>query len=435
MISLMEKKKQSKIKLTDKMLPSFFEFYNDAKKGKYTIYVHKGGRNTAKSSHISLFIILEMMRNTVNALCIRKVATALHESVYEQLAWAIDYLGVEEYWERKKSPLSLVYTPTETRVIFRGAHTTEDIQKIKSIKTSKHPIALLWIEELSEFKNEEEIDVIENSVIRAELPDGLKYKIFYSYNPPKRKQSWVNKKYNTQFPLKNTKVYHSTYLDNPFVSGAFVEKGEELKEKNPHKYKWIYLGEPIGGGIVPFENLVFRTITDEEIHRMEHIRQGIDFGYAADPVAVTRWHYDKTRRKIYALKEIYGVKISNRELAELMEKNGMADVVSICDSAEPKSIDELNQLGIPCTGAIKGPGSVEFGEKWLDQLEEIVIDYMRTPNIAREFEAIDYQIDKDGNMKNKLEDKDNHCVDSARYSLEADMLLVDDNDYSGSYGF
>ena len=69
----------------------------------------------------------------------------------------------------------------------------------------------------------------------------------------------------------------------------------------------------------------------------------------------------------------------------------------------------------------KGPDSVEFGEKWLDDLDAIVIDPKRTPNIAREFENIDYETDKDGNPRNRLEDKDNHTIDSTRYAFEDDM--------------
>ena len=72
-------------------------------------------------------------------------------------------------------------------------------------------------------------------------------------------------------------------------------------------------------------------------------------------------------------------------------------------------------------GAKKGQGSVEYGETWLDALEEIVIDPERTPNIAREFENIDYQTDKDGNPKARLEDKDNHTIDATRYACEDDM--------------
>ena len=72
-------------------------------------------------------------------------------------------------------------------------------------------------------------------------------------------------------------------------------------------------------------------------------------------------------------------------------------------------------------GALKGPGSVEHGEKWLDDLEEIVIDPIRTPNIAREFESIDYEVDRDGNIKAKLQDADNHTIDATRYAFERDM--------------
>lgn len=143
--------------------------------------------------------------------------------------------------------------------------------------------------------------------------------------------------------------------------------------------------------------------------------------YAADPFSFVRWHYDKTRRKLYAIAEYYGVKLSNREVAEWIKNKGYNDTRIIADSSEPKSVAELKTYGIKITGAKKGPGSVEYGEKWLDDLDEIIIDYQRTPNIAREFENIDYQVDKDGNLKSKLEDKDNHTIDATRYACEDDM--------------
>lgn len=79
------------------------------------------------------------------------------------------------------------------------------------------------------------------------------------------------------------------------------------------------------------------------------------------------------------------------------------------------------EYGLKIYGANKRPGSVEYGEKWLDDLEEIIIDPKRCPNTAKEFENIDYAVDKDGNPKNKLEDKDNHAIDATRYSLSEDM--------------
>lgn len=408
--------KMQQVRLSEKILPAFHDFWRANKKGDHLYYVLKGGRNSSKSTHVSIAMIYDLMRYPVNMLCIRKVGNTLQESVYEQLLWAIEHLGVSQLFETKLSPLRIKYVPRGNSILFRGADKPE---KIKSIKTSKYSIARLWIEELAEFKTEDEVSTIVNSVVRAELPQGLNYKIYYCYNPPKRKQSWVNKKFESHFLPTNVYVHHSTYQDNPHVSEAFVQEVEEVKKKNPLKYKWEYGGEPIGSGIVPFTNLVFRRITDDELSTFDNIHQGIDWGYGADPFALTRWHYDKTRRRLFCLDEIYGVKLSNRYVAEEIRKRGYQTTETIADSAEPKSIDELRiDYGIRIKGAKKGPGSVEYGEKWLDDLEEIVIDPQRTPYTAKEFEDIDYQTDKDGNIKNRLEDKANHSIDSCRYATE-----------------
>ena len=397
---------------------NFYEFWKTINSNKYLFHVLKGGRASAKSTHIAIWLVLALMKYPVTCLCIRKVGNTLAESVFEQLKEAIDILNVGHVWKVQKSPLQLVYIPRGNKFIFRGA---DDPAKIKSIKMSKFPIAFVWFEELAEFKTEDEVSTIVNSVLRAELPPGLSYKVIYSYNPPKRKQSWVNKKFETQFLPSNTYVHHSTYLDNPHISKAFIEEAEEVKKKNEFKYRWEYLGEPIGSGVVPFSNLVFRTISDEEIKSFDNIRQGNDFGYATDPMAFVRLHYDKKKRIIYFIDEIYGVKMSIRELATKIKEKRYNDVPITCDSAEPRSIAELRERGIKALKAKKGPGSIEFGENWLDDLEAIVIDNKRTPNVAKEFENIDYQTDKDGNIRPKLEDKDNHSIDATRYALEMDM--------------
>ena len=399
---------------------NFYEFWKAISSDKYLFHVLKGGRASAKSTHIAIWLVLALMKYPVTCLCIRKVGNTLAESVFEQLKEAIEILNVSHVWKIQKSPLQLVYTPRGNKFIFRGA---DDPAKIKSIKMSKFPIAFVWFEELAEFKTEEEVSTIVNSVLRAELPDGLSYKVIYSYNPPKRKQSWVNKKFETQFIPSNTYMHHSTYLDNPHISKAFIEEANEVKKRNEFKYRWEYLGEPIGSGIVPFSNLTFRTITDKEIASFDNIRQGIDWGYATDPFSFGRFHYDKTRRKLYILDEYYGVKKSNRDVAEWLKSKRYNFTLTRADSAEPKSIDELRAYGIKIIGAKKGPGSVEYGEKWLDDLEEIIIDPRRTPNAAKEFENIDYQTDKEGNPKAKLEDKDNHFIDCTRYACEDDMTI------------
>lgn len=410
------------IKISDKILPVFNEVWKACNSNEILNIVCKGGRNSSKSTTISIRLIYNRMKYKSHALVIRKIDKSLRKSCREQLIWAIEHLGVQQYWRYGTSPscdMTLEYTPTGTKIFFEGANNPV---KLKSWKTSDYPTAELWYEEAEEFKTEEEISTINNSFLRTELPEGLFHKFYYTYNPPKRKQSWLNKKYESQFQPSYTYIHHSDYRDNPFVSELFKLEASHIQETNPRRYDWEYLGKPIGGGVVPFENIVFREITDDEYSTFDNIRQGVDWGYATDPLAFVRWHYDKTRRRIFCVDEIYGVKMSNREFSDIVNSRLYNKTLILADSAEPKSIDECKGYGLYINGAKKGQGSVEFGEKWLDDLEEIVIDYRRTPNVAREFENIDYQVDRDGNVKRKLEDKDNHCIDSTRYAFSQDMV-------------
>lgn len=311
--------------------------------------------------------------------------------------------------------MQIVYLPRGNKILFAGA---DDPERIKSLASEEFPYTWLWVEELAEFKKEEDIEILVDSIVREET--GHPYKVFFSYNPPKRKSNWCNKKFESAFLPDIYFAHHSDYRDNPYIAEQTLQRIEILKEQNERKYRHTWLGEPIGSGVVPFDNLVFRTITDEEIKRFDNIRQGIDWGYGADPFAFVRWHYDKTRRVIYAIDEIYEVKLSNREAAQRIIEKGYHNELIVADSAEPKSIAEMKDYGLWITGAQKGPGSVEYGEKWLDDLNEIVIDPKRTPHTAKEFEDADYEVDKDGNIKNKIAG-DNHAIDATRYAHEDDM--------------
>jgi len=399
------------------VLESFHDFWTACKNPLYTFFICKGGRNSAKSTTIAQKLIMETIENPFTTVVYRKVANTLSTTVYEQLKKAIIQLEVEGMFTLKKSPLEITYKERGNSIIFRGA---DDSEKSKGLTMSKFPIANIWFEEITEFKTEEEWDVIVDSILREELK-GARYKIFVSYNPPKRKQHWVNKKWGTHTISSDTYIHHSDYRANHYLSSQAIQKIDWTKENNPKKYDWMYLGEAIGGGIVPFSNLDFRTITNEEIKSFDNIRQGIDWGYAVDPFIFGRWHYDKTRRIIYAIDEIYGVQLSNKKASNKIIERKYTDTMITADSAEPKSIAEVREYGIRIRPARKGQGSVEYGEKWLGDLQSIVIDPKRTPNTAREFENIDYEVDRDGNLKAKLEDKDNHSIDEARYAFENDM--------------
>lgn len=414
----------TKISLKEKIIPAFYDSWKAFKNNKYLHYVFKGGRASSKSTTIAIRLIMNRMSTNTHALVVRRWQKVLRTTVRQQIIWAIHHLDVQDAWEwsdKLTADMTITYKPTGAKIFFEGA----DSDKIKGWKTFDMPTTDIWFEEITDFKTDYELTSIVLSILRAILPDGFSYSFFYSYNPPRRRSSWVNKKYESKLQPDNVYVHHSDYRDNPFLPKEFDDEAEEAKKKNKHRYDWEFLGLPIGDGIIPFSNLTFRTITDEEIKSFDNLRFGNDWGYAVDPNAYVIWHYDKTRKRIYAVNEIYGVKMSNEELSNKIKKLGYQKQLTIADSAEPKSIAQLKVLGCNFKGAKKGQGSVETGEKWLDELEEIIIDTERTPNIAREFDGAEYDVDRDGNTISRLKDIDNHTIDSTRYAFENDMVKLD----------
>ena len=78
---------------------------------------------------------------------------------------------------------------------------------------------------------------------------------------------------------------------------------------------------------------------------------------------------------------------------------------------DPKSIDEIRRLGITALAAKKGPDSINFGMKYLQSLDEIIIDKNRTPNACKEFVGYEYEMNKEGQFISRYPDKNNHFID------------------------
>lgn len=203
------------------------------------LYLHfffKGGRGSTKSSFIALCLVALMVQDPeFNAVCIRKVADTLQDSVYNQIIWAIEMLGLKDYFQYKTSPLQIIYKPTGQRFYFRGCDRPE---KIKSIKCKVGKLRAVWFEELSEFTGMKEIRTVTQSIIRGS--SGIL--CFYSFNPPMDGKNWVN--LEIEHKKKNRFVSHSTYLDVPFdwLGSDFYEEAEDLKINKPDDYNNEYLG-------------------------------------------------------------------------------------------------------------------------------------------------------------------------------------------------
>ncbi|WP_082034175.1 PBSX family phage terminase large subunit [Cohnella kolymensis] len=404
------------IKLADVIAPSFHPVHLDIKKDKHTHYWLKGGRGSTKSSFVAIELILGIMKDPeANCVALRKVKDTLKDSVYEQLSWAIEKLGVDRYWHRGISPLSLTYIPTGQKIIFRGA---DNPKKIKSIKFSKGYCKFIWYEEVDEFSGMEEIRMINQSLMRG----GSKHIVLYSYNPPKSMNNWVNAE--VQYTREDRTVHHSNYLSVPkeWLGDQFLIEANHLKSVKPTSYEHEYLGEVTGTGGEVFSNVQIRPISDEEIKDFYNIRRGIDFGYAIDPFSYGVMHYDRKKKRLYIFHEFYKVGLSNHAAYEHVAKENKQNEQILADSAEPKSIHELRQYGLRIRGVKKGPDSIEYGVKFLQDLEAIIIDDERCPETAREFLTYELEKDANGNFKAGYPDKNNHAIDMTRYAMNDECM-------------
>ena len=406
------------VSLKNIIAPHYYKIFWDIQKNKHTHYKLYGGRGSLKSSFISIMIIYGMMNDSnANAVVFRKVKDTLQESVFEQLIWAIDILGVSDKWDIKMSPLRLTYKPTKQRIIFRGC---DDPNKAKSVKLRKGYFKFIWFEERAEFEGEED----ERTILQSLMRGGPKFVVFYSWNPPKSINSWVNQ--DVLIPREDTLCDCSTYLEAPreWLGEQFFIEAAELKRRKPMAYKNEYLGIPTGTGGKVFDNVTIRVITEEERSMFDKIKQGLDFGYAADPLAFERMHYNKKNRRLFIFGEVYKVNLSNRAAVKEIKALNPENSYINADSEEPRAIASFNELGLRLIAAKKGPGSVDHGMHFLSQdIDEIIIDPITAPNAAREFGSYELERDKNGNFKGGYPDKNNHAIDAVRYALEDDMTV------------
>lgn len=250
---------------------------------------------------------------------------------------------------------------------------------------------------------------------------GSRYVVFYSYNPPRNTSNWVNKESAVSRPDKY--VHHSTYLTVPreWLGEQFLLDAEYLKASDEASYRHEYMGESVGNGANVFTNVVLRPIGDDEIKRFDAIRQGIDWGYATDPFVFLKMDYDRKHRRLYIFGEIYKPGLLNDDAMSLIRQMFDPRQTIIADSEEPKSIAEFWRSGFNIRGAEKGKGSVAYGIKFLQRLEQIVIDPLRCPNTAKEFTEYEFIREKDGTLRDDYPDRNNHAIDTSRYALEFDM--------------
>lgn len=406
-------------RLSELIAPSFYDLHHFFKIEEHEEVWCRGGRGSTKSSFISIEIILGLLKDKdANAVVCRRYENEMRDTVFSQCQWAAAVLGVEDQWRFMVSPMQAVYLPTGQKIAFKGA---DQPKKTKSIKLARGYIKYAWFEEVDQYGGMDEVRSILQSLFRGGNHRRL---ALFSYNPPRSARSWVNTEART--PKPGRYVHSSTYLDVPreWLGERFIVDAEHLKKTNETAYRHEYLGEEVGTGLEVFNNVKTRVITDDEIKAFQNIRQGLDFGYAVDPVCFERLEYDRKHRTLYIFREVKGIGIGNRQLSSLVT-DAERRALTVADSSEPKSIDELRRdYSWNIKGAKKPPGSVEYGIKWLCELESIIIDPIRAPLAATEFVNYALETSRDGQVISRYPDIDNHSIDSVRYACGDDINRV-----------
>jgi phage terminase large subunit len=400
------------IPLSECIAPSFYDLHKTVKQNLATEVWMRGGRGSTKSSFTSVEIILGIMRDPeANGVAFRRYENEIRDSVFGQLQWAINKLGVDHLWKPYVSPFKLVYEPTGQVILFKGA---DNPKKLKSIKLKRGYIKYAWFEEVDQFSGMEELRNIEQSVFRGTTEHQM---AFYSYNPPKSARSWCNAE--TKVEKKGRVVHYSDYRTVPeaWLGKTFIQNAEHLKNTNKEAYDHEYLGKETGTGLEVFSNVTLRPISQKEISYFDHLYQGLDFGYAADPLCFLQGHFDNKKKTLYLFHEISGVGMKDAQFASKLTDDQRVEV-TMADSAEMKSIDLLrDEYKVNVVPVDKVPGSVEQGIKYLQDLEQIVIDPVKCPLAAKEFINYALNTDRYGEVISKYPDKENHSIDAARYML------------------
>lgn len=376
-----------------------------------------GGSSSGKSYFLAQRTVLDILRGDRNYLVFRNVLNTVKKSVFNEITKTIHNMGLSSFFNINKSNMVITCSLNNKQILFAGL---DDPEKIKSITPIDGVITDIWLEEATEAKYE----AVKQLYKRLRGRSKVKKRLILSFNPI-LKSHWIYKEYfggwqddkNFYRDSDNLLILKTTYKDNDFLEEDDIK---ELENETDRYYYEVYtLGNWGSLGNVIFKNWEVQDLS--EIRKtFDRFNNGLDFGFAQDPAAMIHMHYDRKKKTLYILDELYERELTNDLLAEKIKKM-IGNQYVVCDSSEPKSIRELVNHGVRAMPAKKGPDSVNHGINWLRQ-QKIIID-VRCQNVKNEFQTYRWKEDKDGNVLPVPVDRDNHAIDAIRYGLEEHMEI------------
>ena len=360
------------------------------------IVVNRGGTRSSKTYSINQLCALWLMTGNYGHnqklsegvwTSVRKYRTNLDGTIirdFEEILKSCNWYDKVEHNKTKKT-----YKYLNRLVEFIGA---DDQQKLRGAKRN-----ILYCNEANELEYKQEFFQL---LMRTEN------KIYVDFNPDDE-QVWINQELEIKRSneIGDVEVIVSNYKDNSFLPASLIKEIEYLQHTDKEFWKIYGLGEYGNISGIVFENVNYvDTMPDCKL-----VAYGLDFGYSLDPSACVAVY--RKDDELYLKEVLYEKGLTNQDLANrlkpIVERNEV-----ICDSAEPKSIEELYRMNINAKGAVKGKDSILNG---IDILKRFKINVVNSSNLKKEFRSYKWATDKYGNSLQKPVDKFNHLLDALRY--------------------
>ena len=387
--------------------------YHEILDAPQSLQILFGGSSSGKSRFEAQRCIYDLLRGSRNYLITRKVQKHLRGSVFKELNQVIRGQDLTPYFKINQTELTLTCLANGFQAVCVGL---DDPEKIKSVVPEKGVYTDAWLEEATELTEDDYRQIQRRMRGKAGVPK----RITLTFNPI-LKSHWIAQRWFKDWADDEKKreaedhlILKTTYKDNRFLDSFELNVLEN--EQDEYTYQVYTLGQWGVLGDVIFTNYEIKDLHNDPIRETFDIfRNGLDFGYANDPTAFNRLYYHRATKKLYVLAEWTAKGITNDRIAQAIKPALNGDYV-VCDSAEPKSIAELNNHGLRATGARKGKDSVSHGLQWLKQ-QKIVID-KNCVNTINNFQQYHWKKDKDGQSMNVPIDKYNDHIDAIRYACE-----------------
>ena len=377
-----------------------------------------GGRDSAKSYFAAQKVIIDTMSKSYSRfILVRKVYADIKDSQYQTIKDIVNAYGLMDHFHFTENPLRIVFKRNSNTILARG------LDKEHKTKSIKDPTGV-WYEEMNEIGFNDFLKtttslrggiIQEIATFNPEMETDWINSYFFpakqSYEKPDGKFHWVKSIRN------DTTILHTTYRDNKYCTPQSVELLESFKETDENYYKIYSLG--LWGGVL--EGLIYTNweIIESVPKEAELIAYGLDFGFTNHETAIARVYVDGNDLIIDEV--LYGKGISNIQIASILKDERVENTEVVADSAEPKSIAQLFEMGINIFDAIKGRDSVLAG---IQKVKEYNIKITaKSRNGIRELKHYRWKMDRNGESLNEPVKLFDHLLDAVRYVVQTKLMV------------